>query len=90
MGSKSAAQDDTEKGKVEKGIVLVWNCYVHFFEILLPSTLDNASPPDGDDPSVKIWNLSFERTSEHDIAMFHRMKGDMDGILIYVRFKTAH
>src|SRR6266850_2153441 len=78
------------EGKGEKRYVLVWNCYVRFSEILLPSTLDNASPSDGDDPSAKIWNLSLTRTAEHDTAMFHRWKGDMDGILIYVRFKTVH
>jgi hypothetical protein len=44
-------------------------CYVRLSEILLPSTLDDASSSGGDDPSAKIWNLSLARTSEHDAAM---------------------
>jgi Family of unknown function (DUF6535) len=51
---------------------------------LTPANADPASG--GDDPSVKIWNLALAHAKEHDADMVERWKGDMDGILIYVRF----
>ena len=85
-----ARRSGRREGKGERRYVLLWNCYVRFSEILLPSTLDGASSSGGDDPSAKIWNLSLARTSEHDAAMIDRWKGDMDGILIYVCFRTVY
>lgn len=61
----------------------------HFSDILLPSIL--AVGLSGvDNPSAKMWYLSLSHFTKHDEAMTDRWKGDMDGILIYVRFKAVH
>ena len=37
-----------------------------------------------------MWILSIAHADKHDGAMVERWKADMDGILIYVRFKKGY
>ena len=83
MSEKTSVQDE-EKGKIAEGLCSHRNSHISsLVNVLFPPL---AIPP-GDDPSTKMWVLSILHADKHDSEMVERWKDDMDGILIYVRFK---
>lgn len=42
-----------------------------------------------DNPQTKLWSMYLTEVEKHDQALVESWKGDMDGILIFVRELSA-